>query len=388
MPRLLLVVVAVVLAWSVPAGAQRITPIGSVRASSFAGTAMRAIGVRHVALSELLFGAREATLDVLDLDTRQVTTLRTPRTAFLRRYGGRDPQRMVPAASLIAYDPAAAAGLFVAERTGGTRRHWYVELDASTGAITRSARLATLDATEDLEFVGTDVARRTAWFAIRRFAAPPGADFQRLAGPLTLVLHRLDLDRLAFTTAITVALPARPMKSGYEDRVTVHHAADFSRFAVVEYDEDSFRTSPAARVYIVDPDRLDVFAVPALDTTYGVAFSRDGAYLYLASCQTSVVARVDLATRKIDRRVAGPPRPHHAVLAPDGSRLVVVGTARQFAVYDLPDLSRRRLVSHERGLAAHLAADGVWSLDGSYFVVAEPSSAGAPKQFTIARIGD
>ena len=100
-----------------------------------------------------------------------------------------------------------------------------------------------------------------------------------------VVFRRVDLKTLAYTDVHKLALAARPMKSGYEDRLMVHHAADFSRFAVVEYDEDDFKTTPATKVYFIDPINGAKFAPSSS------CWSATASPFTTSSCATSATRR-------------------------------------------------------------------------------------------------
>jgi hypothetical protein len=384
------ILIAALVATATPAFAQRVELVTRVTASPLAGTHVHPVGPRYIAMSGLLYHDG-ATLEVLDLDTQQVIIVRSTRALMAKHFD-------IPEGELVSYD-GRRAGLFLSDPVGNaTRRRWYAELDAS-GALVRSRLLATTDATADMYFVGTDVAQGAAWFHVQRYGAAAGPDHTRLAGPQTVELRRLDLKTLAFDSIVTVPLAARPMKHGYEDRLTVHHARDFARFALVEYDEDTFRTTPPAKVYVIDPFKRTTFAVPALDTTYGVEFSPDGGYLFLASSQAGKVVRVDLAKQRIDRTVVGPRFAHHALISPTGAQLFVLATSTKFVAYDLPGLKNRREIAHSHDLAeatAQLFGSGVASLDRRFLVVPAPSppgptitrGLGPPKTFLLARLAD
>ena len=393
---------AIVGALGAPVLAQRVEHVARVTASPDANGGMHAIGPRYISLSELRYD-HDAQVDVLDLESRSVVTMSIRRALLEKDFGTRDalgPRG--PEGELVTFD-AGRAGLHLADDMLLTRRrHWYAELDRKTDAVVRSTSLGTLDDRHELYFIGTDVARGAVWFYVERYGAGRTKDYGRRAGPESVVFRRLDLATLALTDAATVKLPARRMKNGYEDRVSVHTAPDFSRFALVEYDEDAFHTRPAASVYFVDPRTGTSFAVPALDTTYGVAFSPDGAYAFLASAQVKKLARVDLVKHRVDKTVASPYLAHHAIVSPDGGQLFVIASSERFTVYDLPSLAHRRDIEHDaatREAARYLFDSGLPSLDGKYFVIEESMPMGTivigpgapprpPQVFLIARLRD
>lgn len=394
-------VIALVVGSMSSALAQRVEYVTKVKASPTAGSKMRAIDSRHIVMSELLYH-KDAHVDVLVVDTQKVIEVKTTRAMLAQRFGMPDPTFgvSVPEGELVLLDDKRA-GLHLADSiTAPTRRHWYAEIDPKTGGFVRSANLGTLDDKQTLYWLGTDAAQNAGWFYAERYGDVRQSDFGRTAGPTSIVVRRLDLKTLAISDAATVTLAARPMKNGYEDRLFAHAAPDFSRFAFVEYDEDAFKTKPPAKVYFVDPNSGKSFSVRALDTTYGVAFSRDGAYAFLASGQARKVVRVDLAKQKIDKTVVGPYVAHHAIVSPAGSRLFVLASSSRFTVYDLPSLGNRSEVEHPTGATSdafgQLFGGGAASLDGRYFVLQEaigpgPSvtvGLGPPKEFVIVRLVD
>ena len=273
----------------------------------------------------------------------------------------------------------------------GEHRHWYLEIERATGRIAHASELGTFPATSDAYFLGADFARGAAWFYEERYdgVRDPARSYNRPRGPQHIVVSRFDLAKRTVAVAATLKLPARAMKSGYEDRVYAYHSRDFSRLAFVEYDEDAFRTRPRAQVYFVDPLRGTSFAVPAFDTTYGVAFTPDGRYAFLASHQLGTIARVDLAAKKIDKRIAGPKLVQRLVVSPGGGSLFVIGLGEKYTAYALPDLSRRIDVEHSPDVvraARQLSSHGQPSLDDRYFVM--PDALGEPDKLVVLRVVD
>ncbi len=179
---------------------------------------------------------------------------------------------------------------------------------------------------------------------------------------------------------MTVPLPHRASTSGYESQLLVHHAPDFSRFAIGEYDERAFGTTPAAQLHIIDPEAGSEFAVPVLDTAYAMAFSEDGAFAYVASSQLGTIQRIDLAKQQIDRTTHGPTNSHDLVISADGKSLFVVASSRRYVELALPDLDRATTHVHARSLASsaeHLYGSGCVSADGRFYVMPSAST-GAP----------
>ncbi len=380
------------LAFTSVAEAAHVESIGKVTLTRRYGTHLRQVGdARYLSTSELEYGDRDATVELVDLDTTAVIHV-TVHTANLEH--GLSVTH--PEGELVSYTPERVAFHLADHMLARSHKQWYAEVDPKTGNLVRSIVLGTYDDDVDFFILGTDPTHKVMWFYEEHYAEHPGADAKHVHGPTHVALRRLDLDTLAITEVMSIALPARAMKTGYEDRIKVHHAADFSHFAIVEYDERAFDTKPTAHVYIVDPVARTTFAVPALDTTYGVAFSHD--YVYLASSQLGTIARVDLAKQRIDKTVAGPLLTHDLVISPDGSKLIVIGTSTSYTELSLPSLAGRTAHPHETAIApamTQLFGNGMASLDGQYYVVPPPlhverdgSVTEPPPALVIARVVD
>ncbi|MEP6861620.1 MAG: hypothetical protein ABJE66_13420 [Deltaproteobacteria bacterium] len=359
-------------------------PLGTLR--------LRDVGdPRYVAITAMSRADKDLTGDVLDLATGTTHRVEAPRRALERALGATNLE-----GELVSYTPAKA-GLHITDGIlERARHHWYVELDIKTGKIARTVSLGTFGDDAELGFVATDGARDIAWFTLATYGEGL-RDHSHVHGPTGLALRKLDLDTLQTTDAMTITLPGRRMASGYEDQLSVHHAADYSWFAVAEYDEKAFHSKPAAQVYFLDPDHGASFAVPALDTTYGVAFSRDGAYAYLGSSQQGTIARVDMAAHKIDKTTTGPTLTHDFAISPDGSKLFVIGSSRQYGELALPKLAGRTARKHDPAVAPgaeQLSSGGHLSSDGRYYVLREAvtmrkdRSITDPHQLVIAKITD
>ena len=393
-----LALMTAIVAFATPARAQNIEYVGTAVAHTSPASLYRVGDARYLTLTELLYDGATARVDVLDLTSQAVAHVEVARATLANKFGRFDAalnRTQPPDGVLAVYEPTRA-GLYLSDDLiQPTRRHWYVEVDGH-GTITRTATLGATSSDTEVHLIGTDLAHDAVWFTFERFGGPWDKSFKRAAGPSEIAFRRLDLKTLKLADVVSVALPARKMKSGYEDQVMVHAADDFSRFAVVEYDEPEFHTSPAASVFFVDPDRATSFSVPAVDTTYGVAFAHDGKNAYLVGAGSGTVARVDLAKQAIDKRVKGPKLIHHAVVSADDSRLYVLGSSKSYVVFDLPTL-RAREYTHAKQVApaaAELFGGGVISLDDRYFVLQQalppgPSIAYSPTQeFVIARLGN
>ena len=401
--RLALAVCLATLALASPAEAQRIELAGRVTASRTV-LAQRRIGEpRYIAISDLFYRDRNAYVEVLDLATQRVVAIKAKRSLFERRFGGGRPG--VPLAEIAAFRDGVV-GLAVTE-PGASHRVWYAELEAQSGKLLRSVYLASAGEGGQVQIVGAEPAGTGVWFAIT----------ERAARGRSLTLRRLDLSSFETDDEQPIALAVRAPRGSREHAVRVHAAADFSRFAVVEYVEDGVAMAPG-RVIIVDkrsasgggdptgsaggaggkaPRGVDVagdtsFGVPAPATTYGVAFAPDGKYIYLGSAQRGTIARVDLTTRRIDKQVAAPRNLHHLVVSESGTKLFALATSSTYAVYDLPDLKARTDIVHAAGIApamATLHGDGIASLDGAFFVVPDTEDRRAlprDRTYVIARL--
>lgn len=372
------------LALSAPAAAQRVELAGRVTASRTVLGQRRVGEARYVAISDLFYADRSAYLEVLDLATQTVLRVRAQRSLFERRFGfPHDGTISVPQGEVVLYR-GGVVGLALAETIPGrARRYWYAELDAGTGRFIRAIKLAMLGVGDDAQVVGASAGGSVAWFALTTASARGR----------TLVLRRLDLDTLEATDEAQVALPLRASNGDREHAVHVHAAADFSRFAIVEYVEDGVGMAPG-HIYVVDPVAATSFAVAAPSATYGVAFSIDGRYIYLGSAQRGTISRIDVAGRRIDKQVPAPRYVHHLVVSPSGTRLFALASSSKYAVYDLPDLRARSDASHPAGLApamTQLYGNGIASLDGAFFIVPDADDRSKPahdRTYIIARLVD
>ena len=364
------------------AAAQRVELAGRVTASRTVLSQRRVGEARYIALSDLFYRDREAVVEVLDLTTRSVIQVAARRTALEHRFGvSRGGSVAVPQGDVVVYRDGVVGLALASAAVVSPRRYWYAELDARTGKLLRVADLAALRDGEQLEVIGADVDGGSAWFAITRLGTHGRS----------LVLRRLDLGTLEQQDEQRVALAPRP-EGGHEHAVRVHAAADFSRFAIVEYVEDGVGMAPG-HVYVVDPVSGGSFSVAAPAAAYGVAFSADGRYIYVGSAQRGTISRIDVAAGRIDKQVAGPRFLHHLVISPSGKKLFALASSSSYAVYDLPDLQARSDATHPPGVApamAELHGNGCASLDGAYFVAPEAEDPRKPhaedRSYVIARL--
>ncbi|MEO7733564.1 MAG: hypothetical protein ABIY55_21555 [Kofleriaceae bacterium] len=382
---LALAVLWATLAFTAPAHAQRVELAGRVTASRTVLGQRRVGEARYVALSDLFYRERNAYLEVLDLETQRVIQIQTRRTTLERRFGVAQGSTVaVPQAEIVRYHDGVV-GLAVSESAaGGAHRVWYAELDARTGKLGRTTELVRLREGDQLQVVGADAAGEAAWFAITTVTTRSRV----------VVLRRLDLATLDISDPQRLPLAARSANARSDHAVQVHVAPDFSRFAVVEYVEDGVRMAPG-HVYIIDRASAASFAIPAPPTVYGVAFSADGAYVYLGSAQRGTISRVDLAAKRIDKQVAAPRYLHHLIISASGTKLFALASSSTYAVYDLPDLKTRTDLTHAPGVApamVQLSGNGVASLDGSWFVVPDAEDRrrkpDADRAYVIARFVD
>jgi hypothetical protein len=381
------VVAALVAAAPAHAGIELVKKVGYTNDGT---VRLRDVGdPRYMAVTAMSRTGRDGAIDVLDLATGTVHHVETPMRALAHAVGTAKLE-----AEVVSYTPAKI-GLHVADGILELApHHWFVELDVQTGKVLRQAELGAFNDDVEVTFIATDGARDAAWFSVAQF----GETFATHSrGPKSLVLRRLDLDTLAVTDPMTVALPARKVKSGYEDRLMFHYAPDYSWFTVAEYDERAFGTKPTAQVYFIDPEHKKTFAVPALDTTYGVAFSRDGAYAYLGSSQLGTIARVDIAKQKIDKTTTGPRLTHDLAISPDGSKLFVIGSSRTYGELALPKLGGSTARKHDPEVAPgaeQLFGGGHVSSDGKYYVLRQAmtihkdKTVDEPRELVIAKFVD
>ena len=364
------------------AAAQRVELAGKVTASRTVLAQRRVGEARYIAISDLFYRGRAAVVEVLDLATSSVIQVAAKRAVFERRFGvSRGGSIVAPLGDVVVYRDGVVGLALASAPVISPRRYWYAELDARTGKLLRVADLAALRDGEQLEVIGADPDAGAAWFAVTRIGSRGRA----------LVLRRLDLGSLEQQDEQRIELAARA-EGGHEHAVRVHAAADFSRFAIVEYAEDGVGMAPA-HVYVVDPVAGTSFAVAAPPAAYGVAFSADGRYIYVGSAQRGTISRIDVAAGRIDKQVAGPRFLHHLVISPSGKKLFALASSSSYAVYDLPDLQARSDATHPAGVAAAMAelhGNGIASLDGAYFVAPEAEDPRKPhtddRGYVIARL--
>lgn len=354
------------------ARADTVELVGRVTGTRSALVERRVGEARYLAIADVFWRGRNAYLEVLDVESRNVIQVRAARSMFEKRFGVPNDHGMaVPRADVVMYKPGVV-GLALAASVAESdlpQQHWYAELDDRTGRLIRSVSLGAVAPGDALQIVGVDVAADTAWFAI--------------AGAREVVLRTVELGSLKVADALRV-----PRTGKHEPRV--HAAPDFSRFAVVDYFEEHVRMSPG-KVQVIDRTTGTAFAVPAPPAAYGVAFAPDRRYLYLGSSQRGTIARIDLDARKIDKQVAGPRFLHHLVISPSGRTLYALASSSRYSVYDLPDLKARTERSHPADLAPameQLSGHGLASSDGAYFVAPDVDTATATRGYVIARFAD
>jgi hypothetical protein len=332
-----------------------------------------------------------ATVSVLDLTTRKVVVLSTKRGTLVDRFGLPYPEigRMAPIGALVALE-RDRFGLYLHDSWSvETRRHWYAELDRASGKLTRSVEIGTFDPKHEVSFIGTNAKTREVWFYIERFGEARNKKLNKhySAGPVEVTFRKLDLATLT-SKDISVPLAPRKLESGVGNG-SVHHAPDFSRFVIAEYADTVKHGAAPPKAYVVDAKTGGVFAVSTFGTTYGVAFSRDGRHIYLASNYEQKLSRVDIAKRGVDKVVDLPTRAHHAVVR--GSNVIVYGN-HQIVACDLTTLALR-IVPTTKLIADVLRGfygDGRPSTDGPYFVIRQdkPDPKSDVYQLAITRLVD
>ncbi|HEX4418284.1 MAG TPA: hypothetical protein VH165_10320 [Kofleriaceae bacterium] len=371
----------VVMTLGLPARAQpHVELVGRVTASRTVLGQRRVGKARYVAISDLFYRDQLAIVEILDLATRSVVQVKARRATLERRFGSR------PQAEIVLYRNGVVGLAVQSAGEAGARHYWYAELDAQTGKLVRSVDLAMLGEGNLLEIIGADPVGGDAWFAITEV----------VGRRTSVVLRRLELGSLEVHDEQRVALIARGHGADREHAVTVHAAADFSQFAIVEYVERA-AGMPPGHVYVVDRSTESAagttFHVEAPPTAYGVAFAPDHRYIYLGSAQLGTISRIDVAGRRIDKQVAAPHYLHHLVISPGGT-LFAFASSNTYAVYDLPHLKTRHDAAHPAGVApamVELHGNGVASLDGAFFVVPDVEDrkhAANDRSYVIARLVD
>jgi hypothetical protein len=282
--------------------------------------------------------------DLLDLADGHVA--RVPlRQADALRLGADDPQlgRVLPTANLVSYSPGTSlAGVVFSTSIMGPGRAVYGEVNTKSGAIGRTAELATIRAPYDyVDTVGVERAGRTLVYTTVRFPAGGTAETR---GAEEVAVSRLTVASLKTEVVARVRLPGRRREDSLTGDVKfpaagLDPAGHWLAFA--EYWEEGMKLTPPARLYVVDLTTGASFSLPAPSTTYGFAYSPDGKYLYVGSAESGVVSRIDLAKKAVDLRKRGPQRIMDFVVGPGGKKLVVVAQQRTYTTFDLPDLSHR-----------------------------------------------
>jgi len=146
--RLALAIVLGALARSSSASAQRVELAGRVTASRTVLSQRRVGEARYIALSDLFYRDRSAYLEVLDLvapAARSVIQVRARRALFEKRFGvARDSSVAPPQGEIVLYRDGVVGIALAEAAVAAARHHWYVELDAYTGKLLRTADLAVL----------------------------------------------------------------------------------------------------------------------------------------------------------------------------------------------------------------------------------------------------
>ncbi len=333
------------------AAARDVTPLATVTTDSMPATLLR-IGDHQVSLTSFTCDGDACHVDALDTRTRKLRRIPAARKE-LERHFGRPAQYRSLELELLFLDATRAGFLVENDEVQGSTRY-YAELDARTGAILRSTKLGTWQDNVDVYPIGADT--KSAWFFEQRYDGPrlQQLHFNHEKSAHTLVIRKIDLQSLAVTDVASIALPQR---KGWDHELFVHAAADFSRFAFVEYREEPAGPKPAASIYIVDSATGAHFTVAAPEVVYALAFSPDRKYAYYSSAVTGQVSRLDLATRKVDLVVRGPKLTHHAAISADGKRLFMLTSSRGYVAFDLPSFKPATELKHKPSVA-----DGFGSL--------------------------
>jgi hypothetical protein len=373
------------------AHAQKFERVATVTAAS-STPALRSVGEHHISLTPLVCHADACTTDVVDLSNHAVSRVQTSRAMLERHFGHASGAYQSLDGTLVQFTAARAGFLFTDRDTAGSS-HWYGEVDAKTGAFVRAAKLAKWKPETDLYFLGNDFDHEAVWFYLENYDGPrdPAAHYMRAKSASSIVFRRLDLKTFGVADVASVALPGRKQQAPLEDQLFVHHSDDFSQFVVAEYYEEPHRLSPPASAYIVDAHAATSFSVPIPEVVYAAAFAHDNAYLYLSGAVNGDLVRVDLTAHAIDKTVHGPKLTHEAVVTPDGKHLLVLGAAKRYLAFDLPDLAHGKDLAHDQALAPAFAAlygGAALSADGKFFVLGQPGRKRDTADFVITRVVD
>lgn len=360
---------SVLIAGAAPAAAHSIELVRQLDATPLAQTFDRSVGEpRFMAVSQVLYDDRGGFVQVLDLDAveliRVAVSLGSRSRGQLVRFGG------------------DRVGLLIQDiGEGGAWTSRYVEIDPVRGTPTRSVELGAYSVA-DLQFYGTDPVADVAWFAIIE-------PHPQLANTRQLVLRSVNLSTLSISDHVKVPMRARTSSSGYETWLQFYPSADFTKVVATEYAEDGIDMD-AARAWVIDVEKFSWFDIEAPSTAYAGVFSADNAYLYLISNQRGSISRVDLATRRVDKKVFGLKAAHHLAIAPDSGRLYAVGSSVYAASLTLPDLGGRRTSAFAppvRDRIRYLFGSGAMSADGRFLVVEGDYTRGAePRELFVLRM--
>jgi len=90
------------------------------------------------------------------------------------------------------------------------------------------------------------------------------------------------------------------------------------------YERDSGPAIPPQQVYVIDVEKRTFETYPIPLSAYGNAFSPDSKFLFFGSHELGTIIRINLAEKKIDRRVRAAKTIHEFHMAPSGKTFLVV----------------------------------------------------------------
>lgn len=271
------------------------------------------------------------------------------------------PRRMLDGRLLsVAEDLSRGYALFPPEISGPRREGILAELDLAAGTILRTSAFPM--SWESLRTFGTTSDGRYAFWSYA-----PHTDIEK--PPVEIVLMRAELTTLAVREVARISLPSRPPDSN-TGIAKAAASRSMNRFAFAEYAEQGVPLSPPQRIFVVDAVTGAHFSAPAPVTPYGLVFSHDDNALYVGSCETGMVEKLDLRSRHVVKSVSTLPRLHELLLSPSGRHLFALsGIMDRYQVYSLPDMTLVGEHRHDRRVSGfgRYFGGGAATVDGSFF---------------------
>ncbi len=162
------------------------------------------------------------------------------------------------------------------------------------------------------------------WFYFAHADSPPGEGSRRYTA---FDISRVDLRTRAVEAVMRVELPrrTRPLTMGSSQAFS----PDGTKLALVEYMERGTKPAdPPQQVLVIDLAARKVDSYPALLTTYGLAFTRDGQSLLLGSNELGEIVRIDLLKKRVVARTQAKKLIHSFVVTPSGNSFLSISNTQ------------------------------------------------------------